>query len=120
MRSSSEFEADVVFLSPNEGGRQRSPVQGDYRPDMHWDDDPSETLWMIHPRFLKADGSELPEGTEIPQACKAHFYLISIHVRDQLHQRWLRKGARFHISEGSQGVAAGSVTKVLRSVDAKA
>jgi translation elongation factor EF-Tu-like GTPase len=118
MRSSPEFEADVRFLSRDEGGRQHPAIQG-YRPDVHWGDDSSETLWMIHPRFVNPTGEELPEGSEIPQVCKAHFYLISTHVRDQLHHQWLHEGARFRISEGRHRVAAGVVTKVLRSVDTK-
>ena len=119
MKPSPEFEADVRFLAREEGGRQDLPVQGSYRPDVHWDADPSDTVWMIHPRFLGTDGAELPGGTEIPQVCKAHFYLISTHVQDQLHQQWLRNGARFHISEGRHRVAAGVVTKVLHSLDSK-
>jgi len=111
MRSPPEFEAEVRFLSPDEGGRRSPAVQG-YRPDVHWDDDPSETLWMIHPRFLASSGEELPDGTEIPQLCKAHFYLISTHVRHLLHQQWLHERARFQISEGRHCVAAGVVTKV--------
>jgi translation elongation factor EF-Tu-like GTPase len=119
MRSSPEFEADVRFLSREEGGRHSPPIQSLYRPDVHWDDDSSETLWMIHPRFLGPDCAELPEGTEVPQVCKAHFYLISTQVRDQLHQQWLHEGAQFHISEGRHRVAAGVVTKILYSVDTK-
>src|SRR5689334_22418008 len=99
MASSPEFEADIRFLSRDQGGRQHPAVQGMYRPDVHWDDDASEILWMIHPRFLMETGEELADGTEIPQVCKAHFYLISTHVRDSLHQRWLYQGAHFHICE---------------------
>ena len=117
MRSSPEFEADVRFLSREEGGRQQPAVQGLYRPDIHWDDDPSETLWMIHPRFFGLDGHELADGSEVPQTCRARFYLITAYVRDELHQHWLYKGAKFHISEGSHRVAAGTVTTVLSVVN---
>ena|SRR5436190_8116391 len=119
MRWTPEFEADVQFLLPEEGGRQSAPMQGWYCPDVHWDDDPSETLWMVHPRFLAPDGAEMADGTAIPRVCKAQFYLISTHVRDQLHQQWLHQGARFHISEGRHRVAAGVVTKLLHSMDSK-
>jgi translation elongation factor EF-Tu-like GTPase len=119
MASSPEFEADIRFLSRDEGGRKHPAVQGMYRPDVHWDDDASETLWIIHPRFLSETGEELADGTEIPQVCKAQFYLISMKVRDLLRQQWLHQGARFHVSEGRHRVAAGVVTKVFCSVDAE-
>lgn len=119
MTESLEFEADVRFLAREERGRQHLPVQGSYRPDVHWDDDPSKTLWMIHPRFLGTSGEELPEGTEIPPACKAHFYLISTQLRNWLHRDWLHEDARFHISEGPHRVASCIVTKVLRPVESE-
>jgi translation elongation factor EF-Tu-like GTPase len=107
-----DFEAEVRFLTPEEGGRKGPAVQG-YRPDLHYDDDETDELWMIWPRFLDASGQELPEGTLIPQCTKAQFYIVNDDLRRTIHRRRLREGVRFHIYEGPHRVASGLVTKIL-------
>ncbi len=49
-----DFEAEVRFLTPEEGGRsgQYGPVKQGYRCDVHWPDEPPNLLWMIWPSFL--------------------------------------------------------------------
>ena len=108
-----DFEAEVRFLSREEGGRSGPAIQGLYRPDIHVDDDPSDMLWMIWPRFLDDSAAELPEGAVVPPVCQAHFYIANPELRRTVHQQWLREGARFHLSEGHHRVAACSVTKIL-------
>jgi translation elongation factor EF-Tu-like GTPase len=107
-----DFEAEVRFLTVEEGGRKTAASQG-YRPDIHVDDDHSDLLWMIWPRFLDENGAELPDGTEVPQVCRAHFYIVNPELRRTVHRQWLRDGARFHLSEGQRRTAACRVTKIL-------
>lgn len=112
-----DFEADVLFLTPEEGGRTErwGPVRQPYRCDIHWDDDPSEVIWMIWPMFLDDSGRELPTGTVVQQVSRAHFYVGTEATKPILYQHWLREGRRFHLTEGRHRVAACIVTKVFRS-----
>ncbi len=110
-----DFEAEVRFLTPEEGGRTgcNGPVRQGYRCDIHMDDDPTDLLWMIWPLFLDENGQELPKGTPIPQVSRAHFYIINDELRHTIHRQWLRVGTGFHLSEGAHRVAACRVTKIL-------
>jgi len=110
-----DFEAEVRFLAPEEGGRSGrwGPVKQGYRCDVHWDDEPSDLLCMIWPSFLDESGHELPKGTVIPQISKAHFYIGSVKARQTIFDRWLHEGAGFDLREGRQSVAVCRVTKVL-------
>ncbi len=110
-----DFEAEVRFPTSEEGGRtgRWGPVRQGYRCDIHWDDDPSDLLWMIWPAFLDEKGKELPMGAPVPQISKAHFYLGTEATKKEVHQHWLREGSGFHLSEGAHRVAACRVSKVL-------
>jgi translation elongation factor EF-Tu-like GTPase len=107
-----DFEAEVRFLTADEGGRQSLAMQG-YSPDIHYDDDEAEGLWMVWPRFIDDSGQELPKGTVIPQVARAHFYIINDRLRRTVHRQRLREGVRFHICEGQRRVATCRVTKIL-------
>ena len=87
--------------------------QGYYRCDIHWDDDPSDLLWMIRPMFLDEQGQELPKGTDVPQVSRAHFYIVNAELRATVHQAWLHAGAGFHLCEGARRVAACRVATVF-------
>ena len=100
------------FLSHAEGGRASLPLQG-YRPDIHYDDDATDELWMVWPLFTDSFGRELPNGTPIPQDAKANFYIIDGELRKTVHCERLRVGTRFHLREGGKSVAACEVTKLL-------
>jgi translation elongation factor EF-Tu-like GTPase len=107
-----DFEAEVRFLGPEEGGRKGPPAQG-YRPDLHFDDDETNELWMIWPRFLDPSGDELPDGALIPQCAKAQFYIVNDELRRSIHRKRIHEGLRFEICEGPRRVAFGRVTKIL-------
>mgnify|MGYP001558373959 CR=1 FL=1 len=107
-----DFEAEVRFLTADEGGRQGPAMQG-YRPDIHYDDDETDQLWMIWPRFIDDIGQELQKGAVIPSLARAHFYIINTELRSTVHRARLREGVRFHICEGQHRVAACRVTKIL-------
>ncbi len=112
---SPDFEAEVRFLAPEEGGRtgQWGPPSQGYRPDVRYDDDLSDEAWMFLPRFLDEHGHELPQGTPIAQLSRAHFYILNDELRRTVHRRRLREGVYFHICEGSRRVAECRVTKIL-------
>src|ERR1044072_1281516 len=107
-----DFEAEVRFLPPEEGGRtgQWGPPRQGYRCDIHWDDDPSELLWMIWPMFLDEHNQELPMGTAVPPVSRANFYIINAEWRDAVRHAWLRVGAGFHLCEAARRGAACRVT----------
>ena len=107
-----DFEADVRFLTVDEGGRQSAPYQG-YRADIHYDGDDADGVWMVWPRFIDDSGQELPDGTVIPQVSRAHFYIVNGELRRTVHRKRLREGVCFHICEGQRRVAACLVTKIL-------
>ena len=111
-----DFEAEVHFLTPEEGGRtgRSGPVRQGYLCGVHWDDDSSDVTWMIWPGFLDESGQEFPKDTPIPETSSAHFYIVSNTARAPVCQQWLREGARFHLIEGAHRVAACRVTKILR------
>ena len=110
-----DFEAEVRFLTPEEGGRtgRYGPPRQGYRPDIHYDDDPTDGIWTVWPRFLDESGQELPKDTPIPQTSRAHFYIINDELRRTVHRERLREGVRFHICEGAHRVAACRVTKIV-------
>src|SRR2546429_7683069 len=94
-----DFEAKVRFLTREEGGRSSPARQGRYRPDIHVDDDPSEQLWMIWPRFLDESGGGMPEGGVAPQISPAHFYIANPAVGRTGHPHGLREGERAFLCE---------------------
>ena len=107
-----DFEAEVRFLTADEGGRQGPAMQG-YRPDIHYDDDETDGLYMVWPGFIDDSGQELPKGTVIPPVSRAHFYIINDELRRTVHRQRLREGVRFHICEGARRVASCRVIKIL-------
>jgi Elongation factor Tu C-terminal domain len=109
---SADFEAEVILLSPEEGGL-REPRQG-IRPDLHYDGaDEVEGLWIIHPIFLDEVGRELPEYAKIPQLAKAHFYILNRGLCNTVHKQRLKEGTRFQLQEGHRIIAQGIVTEIL-------
>lgn len=110
---SPDFEAEVRFLSPEEGGRKGSPRQGYYRPDIRYKEDPAGQSWMVWPRFIDDDGHELQQGAVIQQISKACFYVINDELRKTVHGQRIREGVRFHLCEGQRRVAECTVTKIL-------
>jgi hypothetical protein len=112
-----DFEAEVRFLTPEQGGRtgRWGPPRQGYRCDIHWDDDPSDLLWTIWPMFLDEQGQELPKGAVVPEVSQAHLYIINAELRDTVHREWLREGSGFHLCEGVHRVAACRVTRIFTS-----
>lgn len=110
-----DFEAEVRFLTREEGGRSGAlgPPRQDYLNNIHWDDDPSDLLWTIWPKFLDEHGQELPKGAEVPSVSRAHFYVIHAELKEIIHRDWLRVGTGFHICEGPRRVAACRVTTIF-------
>jgi len=109
------FEAEVRFLTPDEGGRtgRHGPVRQGYRCDIHYDDDPTDLLWMIWPLFLDESGQELPKGAVVPDVSRANFYIVDDELRRTVHRQRLCEGTRFHLSEAAHRVASCRITKIL-------
>lgn len=105
-----DFEADLRFLSPEEGGRQGPVFQG-YPPDMRYDGD-TDALWMVRPIFLAADGTIIPGDVPIRGKVSARMYIVVDEMRTTVHRQRLREGIKFFLHEGSHVVAEGVVTKI--------
>ncbi len=115
-----DFEAEVRFLTPEEGGRtgRWGPPKQGYRCDIHWDEDAKgPQYYMIWPSFLDESGQELAKGAEGPPISRAFFYIASAGARRAVYDQWLREGAAFHLCEGAHEVAACRVTKILRACE---
>jgi hypothetical protein len=107
-----DFLATVAFVPYEQGGRRTQPVQG-YRADIRYDDDPPGQAWMVWPRFVSADGTELPSGTAVPPTCEANFFIVSDELRREVHVGRLRPGLHFTMVEGQRVVASCVVKRVL-------
>jgi translation elongation factor EF-Tu-like GTPase len=107
-----DFEAEIRFLSQEDGGREKLPLQG-YRSDLRYKDQNEETAWMIWPLFLNEEGIEIPRGHPVKQQTKANMYIVSDDLRKTVHRQKIREGIRFHLVEGKKIVADGAVTQVL-------
>ncbi len=111
-RPNPDFEAEVRFLTPEEGGRATLPLQG-WRADVRREAEPGNQCWMIWPRFLGDDGQELPDGTPIAAVSLAHFYVLDDRLRRTVHREWVREDASFYLVEGPHRVARCRVTRLL-------
>src|SRR5438552_11043554 len=100
-----DFLATVSFVPHEQGGRRTQPLQG-YRPDIRYDNDPAGQAWMVWPRFLAPDGTELLDGIVVPPTCEANFYIASEEMRREIHVDRLRPGVHFAIVEGARVVAS--------------
>jgi hypothetical protein len=107
-----DFEAELHFYPPEEGGKDQPVFQG-YKPDFHYLDDPESVGWIIHPRFVGENGEELPSEVPIAGKVLARMYIVSHEHREKVHRGRLREGLRFIFREGHQTVAEGIVIKVL-------
>jgi hypothetical protein len=103
-----DFEVTVTFLSAEDGGRKTPANQG-YLRDIVFEEEPY--TWMIHPAFLRADGSPFARNEPVPQDVRANMYVFSDHVRP-----WLREivhvGRKVRMVEGNRTVAQGAVTAI--------
>src|SRR5436305_10677104 len=107
-----DFIATVSFLSHEFGGRRVQPAQG-YRPDIRYGEDSPNQVWMVWPRFLAIDGSELPDGTVVPPVCDANFYIVNDQMRREVHVGRLRVGTHLALVEGPRVVASCVVKQLL-------
>ena len=103
-----DFEVEVRFLTPEEGGRKTAAHQG-YRPDMVFVGEPH--TWMIWPEFLREDGSpyELHEPVPLDATARANMYVCYDELR-ALVRPFVYVGRKVHMVEGTYPVAVGEVT----------
>src|SRR5882724_3003068 len=92
-----DFEAGIRIYSTAEGGR-RTPTFNGIRWDFAYaDQQPDDTLYMIWPDFLDAQGnsrtndSPLPIGEELP----ARMTIVVDEMREQVHRGRIAPGVRF-------------------------
>jgi hypothetical protein len=94
-----ELEADIYYLTTNEGRRQ-TPVATSYRRQFHYDNHD----WDAMQQFLDKEWCELGETVKVLlQTASPDFHCGKIFV-----------GKEFEIREGSKVVGKGKISKVLR------
>jgi hypothetical protein len=109
-----DFDAIIRIFSPDEGGR-RSPVFNGIRWDFAYaDHQPPDTLYMIWPDFLTADGTSRPSGEPLPIGVDlpARMLIVVDEMRAEVHRARIRPGVRFYCHEGGKRVAEGVVRRV--------
>ena len=109
-----DFEADIRIYSAAEGGR-RSPAFNGIRWDFAYaDQQPGNTLYMIWPDFIGADGTSRSDQAPLPvgEPLSARMMIVVDEMREQIHRGRLAPGVRFYCHEGGKRVAEGVVTRV--------
>jgi translation elongation factor EF-Tu-like GTPase len=109
-----DFEARLLFLSIDEGGRQTPFVVQGYRPDFSYEDE-LDALFMIWPVFVDEHGEPLAEGARVPtdQSINARMVIINDELRATEHRKRIKVGLKFFVREGGKIVAGGVVTRVV-------
>jgi elongation factor Tu len=92
-----EFEAQVLFLTPNEGGRH-APVFTGYRPQFYF-------------RTTDVTGAiALGEGVQMAMPGDNMALRVALHAE---HPVAMEEGLRFAIREGGRTIGSGTVTRIL-------
>ena len=97
------FEAEVHFLSAEEGGRKTPCISG-YRPTIRYSDD---GLWSAEQNFIGKDSINPGEDVTSQMALLEPGY----------HVGRLVVGTEFTLTEGAKVVARGIVTKTFPALD---
>jgi hypothetical protein len=109
-----DFEADIRIYSAAEGGR-RSPAFNGIRWDLAYaNQQPGDTLYMIWPDFLDAEGNSRSDEAPLPvgETLPARMLVVVDEMREQVHRSRVAPGVRFYCHEGVKRVADGVVTRV--------
>jgi translation elongation factor EF-Tu-like GTPase len=106
-----DFEAELRFLTSEEGGRQ-GPVYQGYRPDLRYDGDVNE-LWMIWPVFIDDVGAVIVGDVPLRGKVHAQMYVVVDEMRKTIHRQRLAEGVKFFLHEGPHVVAEGVVTHIV-------
>jgi hypothetical protein len=113
-----DFEVSYRFFSESEGGRKTGPPYQSYRCDWSYEDNEvfektGISVFQIWPIFLDATGGEFPAEVQVPVSGKAAMWIIKPKTRGQIHQAWIKEGARGFFMEGSRRVAVAIVTRIV-------
>jgi translation elongation factor EF-Tu-like GTPase len=108
-----DFEGEVRWLAPEEGGRS-NPVLWGYRPSINFPlYDQQEGDWMIFPiHFCGPSGENLNPQEPLPERVIARFSALNRPQFENLHKIRLEVGHPFFVREGSRNVGEGVITKV--------
>lgn len=107
-----DFEAEMVILPEQEGGRKSAPFNG-----IRWDflyegDKPTESLYMIWPEFVDGKDDAIPRDVPLKGTLRARMYIVDRKLADALHRDRIKVGTKFFAMEGACKVAKGMVTKI--------
>ena len=109
-----DFEAVIRIYRPDKGGRSTPAFNGIRWDSAYAEPGPQDTLYMIWPDFLSADGKSrtsdqpLPAGPDLP----ARMFIVVDEMRAKVHRGRLVPGVRFFCHEGGRKVAEGVVTRL--------
>jgi|SRR5437667_11873967 len=93
-----DVEAEIRFLTPEEGGR-RTPVRSGYRPQFYYDGHD----WDAHQEYLDA------EWVQPGETARTLLWFLS----PEAHLGRVHVGMEFEVREGARVVGRGRITKIL-------
>lgn len=110
------FEVSYRLLSADEGGRNTPPHQH-IRWDFLYDGDDSavDSLWIIWPEFLSADGKVRLDGA-VPSTGRALMYIVDP-TMEPYHRGLIHVGTKCAFMEGSRKVGVCEVVEILGLTD---
>ena len=110
-----DFLVSYRFIQHSEGGRVQVPYQG-YRTDLHYEGEDTETggIYMVHPEFLRPDGSVILEDeTLVPDSGFAYIWILLFDRVWDHHRRRAVPGHKCWFMEGSRKVAEATVIEQI-------
>lgn len=107
-----DFEAKLLFLSPEEGGRKILPCPG-YRSDLRYPDFPEDrTHYIVWPHEFFTEERDIAEGEQVPRDVIARFWVLNPDYRP-FHRDRACAGRRIEVMEGAILVAHGVLTRIV-------
>lgn len=108
---SADFEAEILVLTEEQGGRKQLPDNGIRWDFAYLEDQPTDPIYMIHPYFLDDEHISLPKGQKVSGTAIALMFILDQRMIDY-HGERVFVGMQFQCREGGRVVALGKVTSL--------
>lgn len=105
-----EFEAEIMILRADEGGRS-SPAFNGIRWDLLYTEDSPEDgrIWMVWPEFVDEAGDALPGHLPLVGRLRARMHVVNADAI-AVHRKRIKVGTEFYCVEVPHRVARGRIT----------
>jgi hypothetical protein len=107
-----DFEADITIYSAEEAGRI-APARNGIRWDFRYASDDESDIYMIWPVFITDDGELVSQDIDLIGRYCARMYIVDDSMKEEIHRKRIKEGAKFYMVEGFRKVAEGIVTRIL-------